>query len=126
MRCMKENVLVIGASTHPERYAHKAIHLLLDEGHRVYAIGGRSGTIRGVTIHTAAVPLEHIDTVTLYLNPSRQQLYFAYIVQLKPKRVIFNPGAENEAFAKQLSAHGIKSETACTLVLLKTKQFDAY
>jgi predicted CoA-binding protein len=66
--------------------------------------------------------IKNIDTVTLYLNPTRQRDYYNYIVEAKPKRVIFNPGTENPEFY-QLKLNDIKVEVACTLVLLTTNQY---
>jgi hypothetical protein len=42
---------------------------------------------------------------------------------LKPARVIFNPGTENQEFAQQLEAQGIETIEACTLVMLRTGQY---
>ena len=118
-----KKTLVLGASTKPERYAFKAINMLVDKGHSVLAVGQNAGEVAGVKIQTKAIPLKNIDTVTLYLNPARQCDYYNYIVETKPKRVIFNPGTENPEFYQLLQLNGIKVEVACTLVLLTTNQY---
>ena len=118
-----KKTLVLGASTKPERYAFKAINMLVDKGHSVLALGQNAGEVAGVKIQTKAIPLKNIDTVTLYLNPTRQRDYYNYIVETKPKRVIFNPGTENPEFYQLLQLNGIKVEVACTLVLLTTNQY---
>ena len=118
-----KKTLVLGASTKPERYAFKAINMLVDKGHSVLAVGQNAGEVAGVKIQTKAIPLKNIDTVTLYLNPTRQRDYYNYIVETKPKRVIFNPGTENPKFYQLLQLNGIKVEVACTLVLLTTNQY---
>lgn len=115
--------LVIGASTNSERYSYKAIESLLRHGHEVVAIGLRNEELMGVVIHKDLVDFKDVDTVTLYLNPQRQEAYYDYIVKLKPRRVIFNPGTENTPFYKILKENNIESEVACTLVLLATEQF---
>ena len=115
--------LVIGASDHPERYSYLAINSLLEHNHEVVAIGAREGKVRNVAILTEKPELDNIHTVTLYLNPSRQKEYYEYIVGLKPQRVLFNPGTENPEFFQILTENNIPFETACTLVLLNTKQF---
>jgi predicted CoA-binding protein len=76
-----------------------------------------------IIIDTELVHYTAIDTVTLYLNPKRQATYYDYIIGLKPKRVIFNPGTENPEFYKLLKANAIDFEEACTLVLLGTGQY---
>lgn len=118
-----KKTLVLGASTKPERYAFKAITMLVDKEHSVLAIGQNQGEVAGVTIRTKNIPLSNIHTVTLYLNPVRQRDYYNYILETKPKRVIFNPGTENPEFYQLLTANGIKVEVACTLVLLTTNQY---
>lgn len=118
-----KKTLVLGATTKPERYAFKAVSMLVDKGHSVLALGQNAGEVAGVKIQTKAIPLKNIDTVTLYLNPTRQRDYYNYIVEAKPKRVIFNPGTENPEFYQLLELNGIKVEVACTLVLLTTNQY---
>lgn len=118
-----KKTLVLGASTKPDRYAYLAITQLVEKGHSVLAIGQNAGEVAGVKIQTKAIPLKNIDTVTLYLNPSRQRDYYNYIVEAKPKRVIFNPGTENPEFYQLLELNNIKVEVACTLVLLTIKQY---
>lgn len=118
-----KKTLVLGATTKPERYAFKAINMLVDKGHSVLAVGQNAGEIAGIKIQTKAIPLKNIDTVTLYINPVRQREYYNYIVDTKPKRVIFNPGTENPEFYQLLKLNDIKVEVACTLVLLSTNQY---
>ncbi len=118
-----KKTLVLGASTKPDRYAFKAITMLTEKGHSVIAIGQNSGEVAGVKINTKTIPLKNIDTVTLYLNPIRQREYYNYILETKPKRVVFNPGTENPEFYQLLKANGIEVEVSCTLVLLATNQY---
>ncbi|RTY71283.1 CoA-binding protein [Flavobacterium sp. GSP27] len=118
-----KKTLVLGATTKPEKYAFKAITMLVDKGHSVLALGQNAGEVAGVKIQTKAIPIKNIDTVTLYLNPARQRDYYNYIVEAKPKRVIFNPGTENPELYQLLKLNDIKVEIACTLVLLTTNQY---
>ena len=118
-----KKTLVLGATTKPEKYANIAINKLVEKGHSVMAIGQNTGDVAGVKIYTKQIPLTNIDTVTLYLNALRQRDYYNYIIETKPKRVIFNPGTENPEFYQLLKSNGIKVEVACTLVLLATNQY---
>ncbi|MBC8154500.1 MAG: CoA-binding protein [Bacteroidetes bacterium] len=115
-----ENVktLVIGASEKSDRYAHKAATSLLRHGHPIELIGLRAGQVQGHPIQTGLPALNHIDTVTMYVGPRNQGGYAEYLKQLKPRRVIFNPGAENPELQRQLADAGIESIEACTLVML--------
>jgi predicted CoA-binding protein len=116
-------VLVIGASLKPIRYSNKAIKMLKEYNHDIYATGLREGVVAGISIQIGFPKLTGIHTVTLYLNPQRQHEYYQYIIDLKPKRVIFNPGTENDEFYTLLKANHIKVEIACTLVLLRSDMF---
>ncbi|MCD8529086.1 MAG: CoA-binding protein [Chitinophagales bacterium] len=116
--------LVIGASQNPERYSFKAINMLREYGHEVVALSTRAGTVKDIVFDTEKMAYKNIDTVTLYINPQIQKEYYTYIISLKPRRVIFNPGTENEDFEALLKQNGIESVIACTLVLLRTNQFE--
>lgn len=120
---MKNITLVLGASLNPNRYSNIAIKRLRGKEIPVVAIGLREGKVGDVTILKDKVALENIDTVTLYLNPKRQEEYYDYIIGLQPRRVIFNPGTENFDFIKKLKENDIEAEVACTLVLLSTNQY---
>ena len=118
-----KKTLLLGATVKPEKYAYKALTMLAEKGHTVLAIGQNTGEVAGVKIYTKAIPLSKVNTVTLYLNPARQRDYYNYIIEAKPKRVIFNPGTENPEFYQLLELNNIKVEVACTLVLLGTNQY---
>ncbi len=118
-----EKTLVLGASDNPSRYSFLAVNKLRAKGHSVAAIGLRKVKVADVDIDTEKKPYTGIDTVTLYLNPQNQKEYYDYVLSLHPKRVIFNPGAENEEFENLLKANCIQIAEACTLVLLTTGQF---
>lgn len=113
-----KKTLVIGASPNASRYSHRAALELSHYKHPIHLLGLRNGEIAGVPIDTFPEPYENIDTVTLYLNSTNQIPYYKYILSLKPKRVIFNPGAENDELASLLKKHNIEPLNACTLVML--------
>jgi predicted CoA-binding protein len=116
-------VLILGASLNPNRYAWLALNDLVDAGHEVHAIGLKTGEVRGIQINKNLIYGEDIHTVTLYLGPQNQLPYYQYIVELNPKRVIFNPGTENQELEGILNEKGIEWIHACTLVMLRTNQF---
>jgi predicted CoA-binding protein len=119
----KKKTLVLGASDNPARYSYLAIQKLRRNGHPVKAIGSRNTRVDDVDIITDKEQLDNIDTVTLYLNPIHQSEYYDYILSLKPKRIIFNPGAENEELSALARQNNIQPVEACTLVLLSTGQY---
>ena len=118
-----KKTVVIGASTKPERYSNKAIRLLRRYGYPVEAIGLRPGDVGDVSIKTGFPELEEVHTFTIYMRPQRQQPFYAYIMGLKPKRVIFNPGTENDEFIELLEEEGIEVVEHCTLVMLNAGLF---
>ncbi|MBS1759194.1 MAG: CoA-binding protein [Bacteroidetes bacterium] len=118
-----KKTLVIGASENPDRYSYMAIEKLRKYAHPVVAIGRKKGKVKDVSFDTHKEMFEDIDTITLYLNPKNQQEYYDYILSLKPKRIIFNPGTENSELEKIVAAQNINTIEACTLVLLSTGQY---
>lgn len=120
---MSKKTLVLGASENPARYGNKAILALRRKGHPVVAIGRRKGEVLDVPIGTDMQPFEDIDTVTLYLNTTNQKPYIDYILSLKPKRIIFNPGTENFKLEALAEEAGIEPVEACTLVLLSIGRY---
>jgi predicted CoA-binding protein len=118
-----KKTLVLGASTDPSRYSNIATLRLQKQGYEVVPIGVKAGNIDQTAILLGKPMLNDIDTVTLYINPNRQEDYYDYILGLQPKRVIFNPGTENIDFAALLKSNGIEAECACTLVLLAMEQY---
>lgn len=118
-----KKTLVFGASLNPTRYSNLAMHKLAAHGHDIVAFGLRKGEVKGISIATELMPYEDIDTVTLYMNATRQPPFYGYLMSLHPKRIIFNPGTENPEFFKLLRETEIEFEIACTLVLLGTNQY---
>lgn len=115
--------LVLGASENPSRYSYLAVERLRAQGHPVVAIGRREGKIGDTPIITGHPQLEGVDTITLYLNPQLQVAEYEYMLAIHPRRVIFNPGTENDALMQLLKENGIEGVEACTLVMLGTGQY---
>ena len=121
---MKEIVAIIGASDKPGRYAYKAMKALTDKGHEVVLINPFKKQIEDQVCHASTTDYEgSIDTVTLYVNPTRFNEHLESVIRAAPKRVIMNPGTEDDQHEKALTENGIEVERACTLVLLATDQF---
>ena len=110
--------LVVGVSPGADRYANLAVRQLVSHGHPVVAIGLRAGESDGVPILTGTPDLADVDTITLYLNPTRQGPLIDYFLSLRPRRILFNPGTENAAFAARARASGIDCVVGCTLIML--------
>lgn len=119
---MKPTV-VIGASSNPERYSYMATVKLKKYGHKVYPIGIKAGNIEGEEILTNKPKPTDVDTVTMYLSAKNQKEWYDYILELKPKRIIFNPGAENVELVNLAKLQGVECLEACTLVLLSIGQY---
>lgn len=118
-----KKTVVLGASANPARYSNIAINRLSVYKHPVVAVGLREGRVGDVNIVKGQPKEESVDTITLYLNSNNQKQYYDYILSLKPKRIIFNPGAENDELEELANKNGIKTIEACTLVMLSTGQY---
>lgn len=118
-----KKVLVMGASPTRWRYAHEAVKRLKNGGHNVIAFGKREGDIDGVPIVQEFPEDAGIHTISIYLNAGHQEDLMDFVLAATPKRVIFNPGAENPELQKRLAENGVEVLEACTLVMLSTGQF---
>jgi predicted CoA-binding protein len=121
---MKKKTLILGASTNPERYAYLAAERLQAHQHPFVPVGLKEGEVLGERIITGRQELpQDIDTVTLYVGSARLPEWFDYILNIKPKRIIFNPGTENEELMHLAEAAGIEVVVGCTLVMLGSRQY---
>lgn len=116
--------LLIGVSQNTDRISNKVARLMIKMGKCVYLLGRNIGVVSGVNIDVGFPSYDHIDTVSMYLNPRNQILYYDYVINLNPRRVIFNPGTENKEFYALLGTKGIRYEEACTMVMLMSGQYD--
>jgi predicted CoA-binding protein len=120
---MNKKTVVLGASPNPSRYSYLAVNRLAAHGNDVVAIGKREGSINEIPVIKGQPAEQNVDTVTLYLNANNQKQYYDYILSLHPKRIIFNPGAENDELTELAVKNNIEPIEACTLVLLSTGQY---
>ena len=122
---MTKKTVIVGASTNPSRYAFMAAERLVDNHHEIVPIGVKSGEVFGkLILDIGSKPsIEEVDTITLYIGPQHQKEHYEYLLSLKPKRVIFNPGTENAEFEKKVEESGAEALEACTLVMLSTGQY---
>lgn len=120
-----KKTVVVGATPNPGRYAYLAANMLKEYKHEVVPLGIKEGDVAGAGILDIRKKpaIEGVDTITLYIGPQRQPEWYGYLLGLKPRRIIFNPGTENEEFEKLAEAAGVEVEEACTLVLLRSRQF---
>jgi predicted CoA-binding protein len=120
-----KKTVVVGATTNPGRYAYLAANMLKEYNHEVVPLGIKPGEVAGANILDIRQKpvIGDVDTITMYIGPQRQPEYYDYLLGLKPKRIIFNPGTENDEFEQKAQAQGVEVEEACTLVLLRSRQF---
>src|SRR5687767_8250193 len=121
---MRGKTLLMGANDNPEKYAYRCATGLISRGYPVVLFGHKEGQVMGEKIITSLPDhIDDLETVTLYLGPARQKEFYAKILALKPKRVLFNPGTENPEFEKMLKDAGIEAPEVCNLVMLSTGTF---
>lgn len=119
-----KKTVILGASTQSWRYAYLAANKLTEHAHKIIPIGNKNGIVAGEEIVIGQYPIEGVDTITIYLHPSRQKEYYDYILQeLQPRRIVFNPGSENAELEEKAEAQGIEVLKACTLVMLSTGEY---
>ena len=118
-----KKTIVLGASTNPARYSYTATMRLKNQGFETIPVGIKKGDIEGLVIQNGTPDIEGVDTITLYMNPQRQKPFYDYIIGLKPKRIIFNPGTENPVLMNMAREAGIETVVACTLVMLATGEY---
>ena len=122
---LMKRTCIIGASPNPSRYSYSATKMLMDHGHEVIPVSIKKGEIEGKTILNIRdkPKIDNVDTLTLYINRFNQFEWHDYLLALKPKRIIFNPGAENQELNKLARENGIETIEACTLVMLQTGSY---
>ncbi|MCX6257935.1 MAG: CoA-binding protein [Bacteroidia bacterium] len=120
---MNKKTLVIGASNNPDRFSYKAVRKLKASGYEAIPIGIREGEIEGIKIHLGYPEIKDVHTITIYINPSIQPVYYDYILKLKPIRVIFNPGTENEELKQLCKQNEIEVVEYCTLIMLSSDEY---
>lgn len=118
------NVAVIGASDNPERYSYKAVMLLKEKGHSVFPVHPKLQKLEGMPVYPSVKMISApIDTITLYVSAELSNKIEGELLNAAPRRIIFNPGAENPSLEAKSREKGIETVEACTLVMLKTGQF---
>jgi predicted CoA-binding protein len=116
-------MVVLGAAEKPEKYSCKAVKNLDRNGFDVVAVGFKPGYIKDIEIRTGTPDIADVDTVLLYLGEKKQQEFYDYVIGLNPRRVIFNPGAENPEFQDMLKENGVEVVRDCALVMISTGSF---
>src|SRR5688572_16740314 len=122
---MSKKTVIVGATDNRSRYAFLAASMLQEYNHEIVPLGIKTGNVVGTQILDIRTKpmIEDVDTITLYIGPPRQPEWYDYLLSLKPKRIIFNPGTENPEFEKLAEDKGIETLEACTLVMLRSHQF---
>jgi uncharacterized protein len=120
-----KRTVIIGATTDRSRYAFLAAQILSQYQHEIVPIGIKKGEVFGAQIlNIFEKPVvKDVDTITMYIGPHRQPEWYEYLIGLKPKRIIFNPGTENDVLENMAEEKGIEVVEGCTLVMLRTNQY---
>ena len=119
----EKKTMVLGASPNPVRFSYKAVKSLQRHNIPVIPIGIKKGEIGGIGIVRGRPAIEDLHTITMYIGPARQKEYYAWLISLKPKRIIFNPGTENQEFMKLAEKNGIEVLEDCTLIMLNAERY---
>lgn len=120
---VSKKTVVLGATPDPSRFAYKAANMLTEYGHEVVPVGIKKGTVAGKEILNGKPEIDNVDTIALYVGPQNQSNLYDYILSLKPKRIIFNPGTENDELISMAEQHHIEPVLGCTLVMLSVGNY---
>ena len=122
---MSKKTVIIGATPDRSRYAYLAAQMLNEYDHEIVPLSIKTGAVFGKEILDLRKrpAIADVDTVTLYIGTRHQPEWHDYILSLKPKRIIFNPGTENYELAKKAEEQGIEAVEGCTLVMLRSRQY---
>lgn len=117
--------VIVGSVPKPYRYAYQAAEMLERKKIDFVPIGIQEGQVMGQEILNVydKPEIKDVHTLTLYINPERQETWYDYMLSLNPERIIFNPGTENQEFKKMAEDRGIECLEACTLVMLSVGNF---
>jgi predicted CoA-binding protein len=125
MSLRNKKTVIVGSTTNPGRYAYMAAGRLDAMGYEIVPLGIRKGQVFGKDILDIRTrpSVDDVDTITMYIGPQRQPEWIDYLLSLKPKRIIFNPGTENDEFVRRAEASGVETVEGCTLVMLRSGQY---
>jgi len=118
-----KKTVVLGASPNPVRFSHKAVKSLVRHGFKVVPVGFREGSILEMEILTGKPHIDNVHTISLYLGIARQPEYYDYMLSLKPKRIIFNPGTINPEFMGRVNREGIEAVDGCLLMMINNGEY---
>lgn len=118
-------IAILGASDNPSRYSYKAYKKLLENNYKnLYGITPKSIALDEMKVFKSIKEIhEEIHTLTFYVSAEISKAMLDDILSVSPRRMIFNPGAENRELENLAREKGIEVLEACTLVLLSTDQF---
>ena len=117
-----QNYVVFGASPNRLRHSNKAVKSLVRHNKNVIPVGFRNGAISGISILTGKPEVENVDSILLYVGSKRQADFYDYLINLKPKKIVFNPGTENKEFQDMVAENDIEVIVGCALVMINSSQ----
>jgi uncharacterized protein len=119
-----KNIIILGASSRPDKYSYKAVEMLSEHGYNPLPVHPSGIDVNGHKTFKSLVEItDQIHTISVYVNAKISSSLREEILKTSPQRVIFNPGAENQELYEACKSSNIEVENACTLVLLQTGSF---
>ncbi len=119
-----QTVAILGATPDRSKFAYRAMEKLEGYGHKVILVNPEYQEIEGRPVLPSLSQIkEPVESLTLYVGPQRLEPLVNEILDLRPQRVIFNPGTESQALIKALENARIHYLRACTLIMLDSGQF---
>lgn len=113
-------IMVIGASTNPEKFGNKAVRAYLRQGHEVLPVNPNADEIEGIRCYRAIGDVPGpIDRASMYLPPARG---FGAVDELAKRGDVgelwLNPGAESPELIEHARKLGFDPIVACSIVAI--------
>ena len=113
------NIAVIGASKDRTKFGNKCVRAYLSKDYTVFPVNLNEEEIEGLKCYKSIKDIEGpIDIVSLYLPPEIGEKVADEIIEVKPKKVILNPGTESEAIVRKFLDAGIEVKEECSIVAI--------
>lgn len=112
-----KTVAVIGASTDPAKYGHKAVRAYQQQGYAVFPVNPKATAVAGLPSFPslAAVPAR-LNLISVYLPPPLVLKLLPEIAAKGCDELWLNPGTESPAVLAEAERLGLNVVQACSIV----------
>ena len=114
---MGKVVAVIGASSDPRKFGHRAVRAFRRQGYTVVPINPHEGQVDGLKTYASVLDVPGpIDMVTFYVPPDVGEQVMREVAQKKIPEVWLNPGSESEELIRLARSLNVEPILACSII----------